>query len=113
MIRRACTYGAAIATPENPSSYEAIVVTFAQDQEIVVEKTKDELTLSDEGVLVELTQEETKRFLPSTKSPMGERQGGKVYMQIRAYSSVSDAPGSDCWLIDVFDSLNTEVLPNA
>lgn len=113
MIRRACTYSVAITTPIAPSEYAAIEVTFAQDQEIVLSKTKDELTLSDEGVLVELTQEETKQFLPSIKSPMGERQGGKVFMQIRAYTSMYDAPGSDCWSIDVADSLNTEVLPNA
>lgn len=113
MIRRACTYSVAITTPAAPSDYVAIEVSFAQDQEIILTKTKDDLTLSDEGVLVELTQDETKLFLPSIKSPMGERQGGKVYMQIRVYTSAYDAPGSDCWAIDVADSLNTGVLPNA
>ena len=112
-IRRACTYSAAITTPSAPSTYEAIEVTFAQDQEIIITKTKDDLTLSDEGVLVELTQDETKLFLPSLKSPMGERQGGKAYMQIRVYTNSYDAPGSDCWAIDVLDSLNMGVLPNA
>lgn len=112
MIRRACAYSVAIATPIAPSEYAAIEVTFAQDQEIVLTKTKDELTLSDEGVLVALTQEETKQFFPSIKSPMGERQGGKVYMQIRAYKNAYDAPGSDCWPIEVYDSLSDEVIGN-
>ena len=112
-IKRACSYSAGIITPSAPSTYSAIEVTFAQDQEIILSKTKNELTLADDGVLVELTQEETRLFLPSVRSPMGERQGGKAYMQIRVYSNAYDAPGSDCWAIDVLDSLNKEVLPNA
>lgn len=111
-IKRACSYSAAITTPINPANYSAIVVTFAQDQEIIIEKQKSELELTSSGVVVHLLQSETALFIPSKKSPMGAKTGGKAYMQIRVYASDENAPGSDCWPIEVYDSLSDEVIGN-
>lgn len=109
-IIRACSYSAAIDTPEPPTNYSRVVVTFAQNQRILVSKELSEMSVTEDGVLVELTQEETARFRPSEKSPMGRLTGGKAFMQIRAYKEPTDAPGSECWGIPVLDSLNQEAL---
>lgn len=109
-IKRACTYSVAISTPLNPSEYSAIEVTFAQDQVIKVQKTKSELQLTNSGVIVQLTQEETKLFDPSQKSPMGTRIGNPAYLQIRVFNSATNAPGSRCFPIEVYDSLSQVVL---
>lgn len=111
-IKRACSYSAAITTPDNPANYSAIVVTFAQDQEIIIEKQKTALDLTDSGVVVHLLQSETALFRPSKKSPMGARTGSPAYMQIRVYASDENAPGSECWPVEVYDSLDDEVIGN-
>lgn len=111
-IKRACTYTASIKMPEAPSEYSQILVTLSQDQEIVVEKQKSNLTLSEQTVSFTLTQEETRLFRPSKKSPKGARVGSPAFIQVRAYKSSSVAPGSDYWEVEVYDSLNDEVLSN-
>lgn len=117
LITRVCSYEAAITTPNPPSYYSRIVVTFSQNQEILVTKTEQDvgqgMTLGDSGIVVTLTQEETSRFSPSRESPMGRRRGDPAYMQIRVYASPYDAPGSFSWEMDVLDSLSEEVLSNA
>lgn len=113
MIIRACAYNAVIRTAINPTEYSKILVTFAQDQQILIEKTENELTIGDDGVVVSLTQEETLLFKPSAKSVMGRRIGSPAYLQIRAYKSAYDAPGSKQFEIDVLDSQSEEVLDNA
>ena len=110
MIIRACTWGASIPTPEDPANYSQIVVLLSQSQEVLVRKETEDLTLSESGVHVDLTQEETKLFKPSIKSPLGTHIGPPAFMQIRAYKSDTDAPGSACWAIDVQDSLSDEIL---
>ena len=109
-IIRACSYSVAIDMPEPPTNYSRVVVTFAQNQRILVSKELAEMSATDDGVFVELTQEETARFRPSEKSPMGRLTGSNAFMQIRAYKEPTDAPGSECWEIPVLDSLNQEVL---
>lgn len=99
-FRRACSYEATIKTPVNPSGYSAIVVTFKQDN-TEVQKTLEDLTLTDTSVIVKLTQEETRQFEAKKK----------VHLQIRCYASTYDAPGSKIWSIPVEDSLNDGVLP--
>lgn len=120
IITRACSFGAVITirnkyTREliDPSTYSAITVTFAQNQEIIVEKTLDDLVLTEQGIMVQLAQEETKRFAPSIKSDMGRRIGSSVTMQIRAYAGRYDAPGSKTITLDVIDSLNDGVIGDA
>ena len=112
-IRRACSYAATIITPEAPANYSAIMVTFSQDQRIVHSFTmpNNAIVVNANDVTVRLTQEQTAAFAPSAGSPMGRDNAQPVYLQIRCYKSAYVAPGSKTWAIDVFDSLETEVLP--
>ena len=109
-IIRACSYSVAIRTPVPPSSYSHLIVTFAQDQEILAEKSLSEMVVSEGGVLVSLTQAETAQFRPTDKSPMGRKTGGEAFVQLRAYKEPTDAPGSKCWKVPVYDSLNEGAL---
>lgn len=101
-IRRACSYSATIKTPEEPAEYSVIVATFSQDNNILINKSLGDsgVTINEDCVVVQLSQEETLLFRP-----------GKVALfQIRCYKSTYEAPGSKVWAIDVYDSLNMEVL---
>lgn len=111
-IRRACSYAATITTPEAPGEYSAILVSFAQDQQIVhsFELGDPEIVVNANDVTVQLSQEQTKAFQPSAGSPMGIQAAGPAYLQIRCYKSTYDAPGSKTWAIEVYDSLEMEVL---
>lgn len=100
MIRRACSYEATIKTPVAPSNYSAILVTFQQNGENLINKQKPDLELTDVAVIVKLTQDETKLFVSQKNA----------YMQIRCYASAYDAPGSAVWKIPVEPALNDEVL---
>ena len=113
-IQRAGTYACSIQTPEAPEAYSLIRVTFAQNQQIIVEKqTGDEgFTVNADTVEVELTQQETLAFMPSTPSPMGAQKGGMAFLQCRCYKDALSAPASRVWPLTIFDSLNREVLPN-
>lgn len=111
-IRRACSYAATITTPEAPATYSAILVSFSQDQRIVhsFELGDPEIVVGDDAVTVQLTQEQTAAFAPSQGSPMGRENAQPAYLQIRCYKSAYEAPGSKTWAIEVYDSLETEVL---
>ncbi len=111
-IRRACSYAATITTPEDPAEYSAILVSFSQDQRIVhsFELGDPEIVVNTDDITVQLTQEQTAAFAPSAGSPMGRESSQPVFLQIRCYKSAYEAPGSKTWSIDVFDSLETEVL---
>ena len=99
-IRRVCSYSATIQTPEAPSGYSKIIVTFAQDGSNLFTKNKSALTLDDNTVTVKLDQSETKQFV-----------AGKIaLMQIRCYKSQYDAPGSAVWAIRVDPALNEDIL---
>jgi len=110
-MRRAASYSATITPPKDPTSYSAMLVTFAQDQQIVLEKSLDDLTIDGTDVVVELTQEETLQFSPSVPSPMGTKTGGPAYLQLRCYAGEYDAPASAAWAIDVYDVLDPTILP--
>ena len=101
MIINACSYRATIKTPVDPNEYSAILVTFAQSGNVLVEKTKPNLELTEDSVVVKLDQDDTKLF-DATKLAM---------MQIRCYRSQYDAPGSAIFDIAVSPALNDEVLP--
>ena len=98
---RACSYTATIQAPEDPTTYSAILVTFAQDGENIIEKTEEDVTFEDNNIIVQLDQEETKQFAC----------GKKCYIQIRCYKAQYNAPGSSVWAIDVRPALNDEILP--
>lgn len=100
-IIQASSYAATIQPPLPAENYSAIRVTFAQGQNLLVEKTLEDLLIENGLVVVQLSGEETLDFLP----------GIPATMQIRCYHSEYDAPGSRCWLIPVLASNDTEVLP--
>ena len=97
---RACSYQAAIKTPIDPSEYERILVTFSQNDRNLINKEKSQLDLQSDSVVVKLTQEETKQFTVP----------GVALLQIRAFKSVYEAPGSRIWPIQVYPALNDEIL---
>ena len=99
-IRRVCSYTATIQTPESPSNYSSIKVTFAQSGVNLINKNKADLTLDDNTVTVKLDQAETKQFV-----------AGKIaLMQIRCFKSQYVAPGSAVWVIPVEPALNEDIL---
>jgi len=99
-IRRVCSYSATIQTPEAPSGYSAIKVTFAQGGTNLINKNKSDLTLSSNAVTVKLDQSETKLF-----------DAGKIaLMQIRCFKSQYEAPGSAVWAIPVEPALSEDIL---
>ncbi len=63
-IRRACSYEATIKTPVAPSEYSAVLVTFSQDGNNLINKEIGDagLTLDTDSVVVQLSQEETLLF---------------------------------------------------
>lgn len=101
-IRRACSYEATFGTKINPSTYSAILVTFSQDDQIIINKSIGDpgVTINSDSVVVTLSQEETLLF----------KAGETAFVQIRCYKSTYDAPGSRVWAVEVFKSLNEEVL---
>lgn len=99
-IRRVCSYSATIQTPEQPSTYSKIIVTFAQGGTNLFTKNKSQLTIDTDTVTVKLDQTETKQFDASKLA----------FMQIRCYNSQYNAPGSAVWAIRVEPALNEDVL---
>lgn len=99
-IIRACSYNCSIKTPEAPTQYSKILVTFSQGKTKLIDKDENDLTYTADAVEVHLTQEETKLF----KAP------AQALMQIRCFKSQYDAPGSKLFAIDVYPALNDEVL---
>lgn len=110
-MRRAASCSVTITPPKDPTTYSAMLVTFAQDQQIVLEKSLEDLTIDGADVVVELTQEETLQFAPSVPSPMGTKIGGPAYLQLRCYAGEYDAPASAAWAIEVYDVLDPTILP--
>lgn len=100
-LRRACSYQANIKTPEAPDAYSAILVTFQQNQQNLFNLDKSQLVIGEEMVTVQLDQEQTRQF----------QAGVPAFLQIRAYKSQYEAPGSKVWTLDVYPALNDEVLP--
>ena len=99
---RACSYTATIQASTDPEEYSAILVTFQQDGENLIEKDETQVTF-DEGnkIIVQLDQDETKLFECCKK----------CFIQIRCYKAQYDAPGSAIWAIDVKPALDDVTLP--
>lgn len=109
---RATTPKQSFIFKQDPELFVKILITYAQGAEIVLEKTKDDLTFEhkvDETSGEEswcawfrMTQEEANLFQAlSTK---------KVYVQVRALTSDNEALASAMKLIFIHDVLNDEVL---
>lgn len=102
-IRRACSYQANIKTPEAPTAYSAILVTFQQKKENLINLGLDQLEMDEELVRVKLDQEQTAQF----------EAGVPAFLQIRCYKSQYEAPGSKIWTLDVYPALNDTILPES
>lgn len=92
-------------------SFEEILITYAQNNQIILEKHKKDLSfdrcdpICGKPVYIaslKLTQEETNLFTAKPK--------GNVNVQIRAITSDGDAVASDILQIPVKNVLNDEVL---
>ena len=89
----------------DPELFDRILITYAQNGRIVLEKEKEDLTFeeqTEEGkypAYVRLTQEETKLFSERT-----------VNIQVRVLTQGGEALASDKKAIKVEDVLNDEVL---
>ena len=99
-ITKACSYKATIQLPEDPSEYSAIQVTISQENLEII-KTKQQLDIDENTVILKLDQSETKQFTACKKA----------FIQIRLYKSQYEAPGSKIFAVDVCPSLNEDVLP--
>lgn len=99
-MRRATSHDFSFNLPRDADFYSEILVTLAQNGEEIINKRKAELQLNGPVVSLSLTQEETLRF----------EAGVPAYVQIRAYATPTEAPGSRVWKIPVYASLNEEVL---
>ena len=101
-IRRACSYKATFTLPKTASNYSAILVTIQQKGRNLISKTKTQLTTDTTArVVMNLTQAETRQF----------EAGVPAYVQIRCYASATDAPGSNCWPVEVWPALDDQILP--
>lgn len=99
-IIRACSYNCAIKTPEAPSNYSSILVSFSQKQEVLINKDESEIDMTDDAIQVHLNQEDTAKF----EAP------GFAFMQVRCYKTEFNAPGSKIFKIPVIPALNDEIL---
>lgn len=94
---------------EDPSQFSRILITYAQDEVVILEKGKDDLTIAPEydeaGNVIDyvasyrMTQEEANLF-----------EAGAVQVQVRILTSAGDALAGDKATIKVEDVLNDVVL---
>ena len=94
---------------EDPSNFSRILITYAQDEEVILEKEKSDLTITpeydEEGNIIDylasyrMTQEEANLF-----------EAGAIQVQIRVLTNAGDALAGDKTTIKVEDVLNDVVL---
>ena len=82
------------------ASLAKILITFTQGDEIVIEKTKEQLSIDGTVVSFRFTQEETKKF-DANKA---------VYIQVRFKDAEGNVSASKKIAAQVEDVLNDEVL---
>lgn len=98
---------------EDPESYPTILITYAQGNNIVLEKHKEDLTIesiepddprcnANYRAYYRLTQEETNLFSGTPGSP--------IYVQVRVLTEDGEALASVKKQISIQDVLNDEVL---
>lgn len=96
----------------NPENFEKILITYAQNDRIVLEKEKSDLTFEPvtegSGTIIgysawfRMTQEETKMFVANA--------GKLVSVQVRVLTTANEALASEKKTFSVMDVLNDEVL---
>ena len=94
---------------QDPSQFEQILITYSQNNTIVMEKTKEDLNIQEFSTCnndvkwkasFRLTQKDTKAFKPSKQ----------VHVQVRVLTEYGEALASDIFTFSVSDVLNDEVL---
>ena len=96
---------------EDPESYEKLLITYAQNNHVILEKTKSDLTFesstddygnTDYVASFKLTQEEANRFNAS--------RGYPIQVQVRALDDNDNAYASDMVTFSVKDVLDDRIL---
>lgn len=77
-----------------------IRVTYAQNNKEIITKTEDDVMISDNNVLVQLTQEESALF----------RTGYDIQVQIRVLDSNNVVQANEIFYIPIHKVLNEEIL---
>lgn len=99
-IKRVCSWACTVKTPKSPDTYSEILVSFEQNQQVVLNKTKNDITISGDVIEINLTQEETSNF----------ESDSCCFMQVRCFADEYDAPGSAIFRIPVQRALSEEIL---
>lgn len=99
-MRRATTPLHRFTFPIDPATFEKILITYSQGKTIVLEKTKDDLTIDGMIARFRMTQEEANAF----------RVNDAVKIQVRALTYAGDALASNIIQIGVKEVLNDAVL---
>lgn len=99
-IRRVCSWACTVKTPKSPDTYSEILITFEQNQQTILNKTQEDVTISGDVIEINLTQEETAQFEGSSY----------CFMQVRCFADEYDAPGSAIFRIPVQRALSEEIL---
>lgn len=88
--------------PQDPSTYDAILVTLWQNGRIILEKTEEDMTFipDKKQAWYRLSQEETKLFRPNVDAKV----------QVRVLTSSGDSYASQIIMVSVYDVLNDELL---
>ena len=98
----------------NPNNFKEILVTYAQNDKIVMEKHKQDLVITSEEIssgeetmthyhaTIQLTQEEANMFYA--------QPAGNVNIQLRAIDNEGNVLASNKMKVSVLDVLNDEVL---
>ena len=84
----------------NPSTLKTVLITYAQDGKIIVEKTLDDCEVSGNTISVTLTQTDT----------LAIRATGYVQVQVRAITEDGEALTSNIMRAVMEPALNQEVL---
>ena len=114
MIRATTPVHTFIFPLDPETAFDEILITYAQDDRVVLNKRKADLTFAAEGepdapvytASLRLTQEETALFHPNRFGAAG----GNVRVQIRALDPDGHALASQIETLPLSDVLNDEVL---
>lgn len=99
-MRRATTPLHKFTFPVSPETFEKILITYSQGRKIVMEKTRDDLSISDNSVSFQMTQEEANKF----------KVNEPVSVQVRALTYAGNAVASKVIQISVGEVLNDVIL---
>lgn len=101
-------------------TFKEILISYAQDGTVLLEKTKEDLTVVEKEdsdgnkyweASVRLTQEETNKFSAQSGVCLGSQNAVKtVDIQVRALTYADEAVASEKMMVIVKDVLNDEVL---